>query len=436
MRGIARIHHALDNASRALVARRTWTQVLYVLISVPLAAAGFVWVLATLALSAVLTLTPLGLWLLALTLRGARVLGNLHRALAAVLLGDRIAAPPPPAGRSPLAWRRAILTDASQWQAVGYLLLKLPVATLICAVTVAVWANGGLLLSYPVLRTTNGPTVVEADGTVRHGFSIGGFHLDTWPGMLLVTAAGAIVFLLAPWVVSRVLVVDRFLLRALLGTNQRSDRVRELERTRAQAVDDATATLRRIERDLHDGTQARLVALGISLTMAKDTLRGEADDASFRQTRELIDSAHQQARDTLVELRDLARGIRPPVLDQGLLAALATLTSGCALPVDLHTNIPRRPAPAIEMIAYFCVTELLTNAVRHSGAQRVRVDARLHDEMLWILVADDGAGGATLGAGSGLIGLRERLSTVDGDLKIKSPAGGPTTVTLRLPNHS
>ena len=160
-------------------------------------------------------------------------------------------------------------------------------------------------------------------------------------------------------------------------------------------------------------------------------------DRVFRVVvRELVGSAHDNAKDAIAELRDMVRGIHPPVLDQGLEAALATLAARSAVPVELHASVPRRPSPAIETIMYFCVAELLTNVVRHSGAQHAVVRVHEHGGRLRAEVSDDGHGGARIGAGTGLSGLDERVRTVDGMLTVDSPPGGPTTITVELPVRS
>ncbi len=239
--------------------------------------------------------------------------------------------------------------------------------------------------------------------------------------------------LLAPWVVHGVLTVDRVLVRWLLGPTTSGQRVRELEQTRAQAVDDSASTLRRIERDLHDGTQARLVALAMNVGLAREKLAEGRDPAEAER---LLVKAHTTAKEAIVELRDLARGIHPPVLDAGLDSALATLAAHSAVPVDLRTAIAVRPSPAIETIAYFCAAELLTNVAKHSRAEHARLDARTVEGRVWLQVSDDGRGGASVGAGSGLSGLSERVRTVDGRLSVQSPDGGPTVVTIELPLQS
>ena len=211
-----------------------------------------------------------------------------------------------------------------------------------------------------------------------------------------------------------------------------AERARELEERRARAVDESAARLRRIERDLHDGAQVRLAALAMTLGEIKENLAQAGDE----RTLALASAAHQNAKDTLTELRDLARGIHPPVLDRGLGPALGILASTSALPVTVTADLTERPSPAIEAMAYFCAAELLANAAKHSGAAQVAVGLREQDRGLLMSVTDDGAGGARLAPGGGLAGLLERVQTVDGRLEVDSPPGGPTTVTVELPRHA
>jgi signal transduction histidine kinase len=211
-----------------------------------------------------------------------------------------------------------------------------------------------------------------------------------------------------------------------------AERARELQERRARAVDESAARLRGIERDLHDGAQVRLAALAMTLGEIKENLESDGDD----RTLALVSAAHQNAKDTLAELRDLARGIHPPVLDRGLGPALGILAGTCAIPVGLTVTLTERPSPAIEAIAYFCAAELLANAAKHSGASLVTVSVREQDSGLALSVTDDGDGGARLVPGGGLAGLRERVQTVDGRLEVDSPPGGPTIVTVDLPRHA
>jgi signal transduction histidine kinase len=216
-----------------------------------------------------------------------------------------------------------------------------------------------------------------------------------------------------------------------------AERARELEVRRARAVDQSAARLRRIERDLHDGAQVRLAALAMTLGEIKENLDAAGDLAGDGgRTQMLVSAAHRNAKETLTELRDLARGIHPPVLDQGISAALESLAETSAVPVRLALDIRHRPSPAIEAIAYFCAAELLANVAKHGGASKAEVSVTGDREGFEMTVSDDGSGQARLSPGGGLEGLLERVLTVDGQLAIDSPAGGPTRVTVSLPGHA
>jgi signal transduction histidine kinase len=216
-----------------------------------------------------------------------------------------------------------------------------------------------------------------------------------------------------------------------------AERARELQERRASAVDEAAARLRRIERDLHDGAQVRLAALALTLGEIKENLAADADGGQdAARTRMLVGAAHRNAKETLAELRDLARGIHPAVLDRGLDAALGSLAETGATPVALTVSIADRPSPAIETMAYFCAAELLANITKHSRATTSAIAIRERDGDLVMTVTDNGAGGARVVPGGGLSGLRERVQTVDGRLTVSSPDGGPTTVTVVLPGHA
>ena len=216
-------------------------------------------------------------------------------------------------------------------------------------------------------------------------------------------------------------------------------RVRELEQSRAYLVDDSAARLRRIERDLHDGAQAQMVAVAMKLGLAReklDRMAGGPGQADLERVLELVAAAHRGAKEAITELRDLARGIHPPVLDQGLGTALATLAARSEVPVELTVDLPERPSAAIETIAYFCAAELLANVTKHSGARHATLEVAHVPGLLRLRVSDDGTGGARIEAHGGLAGLAERVATVDGKLQISSPPGGPTVVTVELPSHA
>jgi signal transduction histidine kinase len=202
----------------------------------------------------------------------------------------------------------------------------------------------------------------------------------------------------------------------------------ELERTRAGAVDAQAAELQRIERDLHDGAQARLVALAMDLGMAQEKMATDPEGAQ-----ELITGAHSEAKKAIAELRDLSRGIYPPVLgDRGIGAALETLADRNPLATTVSVDLPERPAATVETAAYFVAAEALANATKHSGATRIEISVARGDGGLEVAIRDDGKGGADP-AGNGLGGLRRRIEALDGTLTVDSPAGGPTTIRAELP---
>jgi signal transduction histidine kinase len=235
--------------------------------------------------------------------------------------------------------------------------------------------------------------------------------------------------LVAPFATKGATSIDVALIRGLLGPGRLAQRVQVLQQSRAHAVDAAAAVLRQVERDLHDGAQIRLATLAMNLGLAKEKLATQDVD----QAAELVDVAHRGAKHALAELRDLVRGIHPPVLDNGLADALSSLAANSPVPVRLSTDLPDRPTPAIETIAYFCAAELMANAAKHSHASAVDVTVDERDAELRLRVADDGVGGADPAAGSGLSGLAQRVSTVDGRLEVDSPPGGPTRITVHLP---
>jgi signal transduction histidine kinase len=363
----------------------------------------------------------------------ARGLGAACRRLVVWLLGSTMAASPPvPVRRGRLGRVRSRLRDPGGWKALAYLMLKPPLGVLELY-ALLYWA-GLANLSYPFwwrMFRNHSPGVHLHPVPFITPF--GAFHVATFPGTLVVFGTGVAMLMLAPWVTRAVTSVDRWLARGLLGPG-RLARVHDLERTRAQVLEDSAARLRRIERDLHDGAQAQLATLSMKLGQAKEKLeQGSGVPYDPAGARELIDAAHRHAKEVLVELRDLARGIHPPVLDVGLDAALATLVARSAVPTTLTIDLSRRPAQSIETIAYFSAAELLANVAKHSRAGHAAVEVTARNGILRLQVTDDGVGGAQPGAGSGLTGLANRARAVDGTLRLSSPAGGPTAVTVELP---
>ncbi|WAL97250.1 sensor histidine kinase [Streptomyces sp. Je 1-369] len=360
----------------------TWKEIVHLLVNLPMGIVAFVYTVSVLSVGIGLTVTVVGLPLLALALLGARVLGRAERARARKLLGVRVDEPSPmpgERGQSLLGRLWSNLKDPVGWRTMLYGFIRLPWGVLTFAV-VAV----GLFVLWPVL----------------------------------------------PFIVRGLTNADRAMVRGLLSPSDELERrIAELESDRGVVVDTAAADLRRIERDLHDGAQARLVALAMGLGLAKEKLLEDPDAAAS-----MVDEAHGEVKLALQELRDLARGIHPAVLtDRGLNAALSSVASRCTVPVKVAADLPARPAAAIEGIAYFTVSELLQNISKHSGARSASVDVWRADERLLIQVWDDGRGGARLDGGTGMSGLADRLGAVDGLFVIESPEGGPTTITAELP---
>ena len=377
---------------------RTWKEIAHLLANLPMALLGFVYAVTALSVSGGLTVTVVGFPLLATALWGARQLGRLERARARALLGVRIDEP------SPLPWGKGrrdrkegragqrgqdgqgvfqrlwmALKDPVAWRTVLYDLIRLPWGVLTFTVTLT-----SLFVLWPVL----------------------------------------------PFLARGLANADRAMVQALLSPSDELERrIAELESDRGVVVDTAAADLRRIERDLHDGAQARLVALAMGLGLAKEKLLEDPDAAAT-----MVTEAHGEVKLALQELRDLARGIHPAVLtDRGLDAALSAVASRCTVPVQVTADLDARPAAAIEGIAYFTVSELLQNVSKHSGARNASVDVWRTDDRLLIQVWDDGHGGARLDGGSGIRGLADRLDAVDGLFAVESPQGGPTTITAELP---
>ena len=376
--------------------------------------------------------------LVVLAPRIARRLAAAHRRLAGRLLGEHIAGPAPIRdGRGPARWVGATLRDGPGWRAAGYLVVQLPLAVLGCYAVVIWWAAGLVNMTYPLWWAwfrNHPPGVRLSPVPVLTPFGV--LHVATIAGTFGAFAAGVAMVAAAPWLTRAVVRADLWLMRGLLGPGRLERRVADLERARALAVDDTAAMLRRLERDLHDGAQVRLATLAMNLGMAMDRLAAAEDQAGLAAIRDLVGTAHESAKDAMTELRDLARGIHPPALDNGLPDALATLAAASPVPVRLATSIAHRPSPAIETIGYFCAAELLANAVKHSGASTITLTVTGQPELLVLRMADDGRGGADPAAGSGLAGLAQRARTVDGHLEITSPPGGPTQVTVELPMHA
>jgi signal transduction histidine kinase len=322
-------------------------------------------------------------------------------------------------GRDTLRWLRAETT----WRQLGYHLLAAPLVSLGAVAVVVGWTASvvyGTVFAWYWLA--------PAGSVVNSGTGRGDFWL---------TALGVLLVLVTPWAAALVVRLDTRAAAALLGPNLAKElrlRVESLAESRSEVVDAADAERRRIERDLHDGAQQRLVSMAMNLGLARRMLKNLPPEEQAAKAMSVIDEAHAEAQAAIVELRELVRGLHPVVLeDRGLDAALSGIAARAPLPVRLSVELPRRAAPAVEAVAYFVVSEALTNIAKHARASRAEVAVRQNRSRLVITVTDDGVGGADPGKGSGLSGLRQRTASVDGSLEIVSPLGGPTILTVELP---
>ena len=360
----------------------------------------------------------------------ARGLANWHRGWAGRLLGEPVPRPyrQPPPEAGVIGRLMTILRDPATWRDWLWLLLN---AVFGFALTLLAFVFfGGMLfyLIYPLLWSV---TPQEAFGH-PYGFltinNLGEAFVVSWPV--------AVVFFALWWSSAPGLLrTHARLARSLLGPTEQTAlrlRVQQLAESRADTVDTQAAELRRIERDLHDGAQARLVSLGMSLGLAEELLANDPEAA-----RRLLAEARESTSTALSELRDLVRGIHPPVLaDRGLDGAIRALALANPVTTDVAIDVPSRlPAP-VESAAYFAIAEALANAIKHSGASKITLVVRHRDGLLDILVSDNGRGGADLSAGTGLRGIQRRLAAFDGTLAVDSPSGGPTDVRIALPCES
>ncbi|TVL93593.1 sensor histidine kinase [Streptomyces sp. SAJ15] len=422
---------------RAPFEGRAWREFLYLLLSLPMAVVSFTYAIAMLSLGVGLLITFLGIPVLGVALAGCRGLGVVERVRARALLRLDVAEPEPVrvASRKKgsggvVGWVVALLKSGTSWRHVLYAILHFPWAIFGFVVSVTLWTLGWTMLTYPLWKWTL-PEYGDQPGIQLYGNEDGteNIYLETPLEAALTSACGALLVLASPWLFRGLTAVDRLLVSGLLGPSRLATRVWELESDRGTVVDTAAADLRRIERDLHDGAQARLVALAMDLGLAKEKLLEDPEAAA-----RMVDDAHGEVKLALQELRDLARGIHPAILtDRGLGPALSAVAARCTVPVHVMVDLPERPAPAIEGIAYFTVSELLQNVSKHSRAHRATIDVWRAEGRLMLQVTDDGVGGAVLSGGAGLAGLAERLDAVDGILVVDSPPGGPTAITAELP---
>ena len=308
--------------------------------------------------------------------------------------------------------------DPGTWRDLAYLLLAPAYAVVALAAIVAMWGGAVALL------------VSAATGGAATARSSDASWADPMTWLVIAAAAGALV--VAPFATHAIIRGAATLGTALLATGEGARMRAELDEQRLRrqlAVDAAERERRRIERDLHDGAQQRLVALGMSLGLARETLPTDPVAGAA-----LVAEAHAEAKLALAELRDLARGIHPAILaDRGLDAALSELLRRTPIPVSIMVALPRRPPTSVESAAYFVVAEALTNVSRHAGASKATVTISQADGLVFVEVADNGVGGADPAIGTGLSGLTERVEALNGRMTVDSPQGGPTTIRAEFP---
>jgi signal transduction histidine kinase len=404
---------------------QTWWSLTYVLLDVLVGACTFSAVIVLLALSVGLLITfPLAIPCIWLLFVSSHLMAAAERSRFRALLDVRFDDPVRPL-QAGSWWGRLVerVRSGARWREVLYLVLLLPVGVLTTVVAVTVWCGSAALIALP-LYVSHLP-----GGTAKFWL----FEIGPGAGALAASLVGiAGLVLLAPWATLGLAWLDTVIGRRLLAPRPKDElgeRVEALETSRAAAVDSAEAERRRIERDLHDGAQQRLVSLAMGLGAARQRL--EEDHVAGRR---MVAEAHEDAKAALKELRDLVRGIHPVILeDRGLDAALSAIVARAPVPVTLDITVAERPSAAVESTAYFVVAEALTNIARHAEATSAAVTIERAGDRLVVEIRDDGRGGADFGRGTGLAGLRNRVTGLGGTMHVVSPTGGPTTLLVEIP---
>lgn len=404
---------------------RLWRSACHVALGLVTGVISFTVVFSLLSITVSLLITlPLALPFAWLMFEGSRLLARLERSRFRSLLDVEIVDAVAPLTET--SWWRRLLErarSAPRWREIAHHLLALPVGALGYVVLAVAWCGSLALATLPVY------VGALPGGSAEFGL----FEVSQGPlaiGLTLVGALGLAV--VAPHATLWVADTQARAARPLLGLRREEAleaEVTRLESSRSAAVDSAESERRRIERDLHDGAQQRLVALAAGLGAAREKL--DDDPATAKA---MVTEAHEEAKSALKEIRDLVRGIHPVILeDRGLDAALSAVVARAPVPVALDVSIAERPPPAVESTAYFVVSEALTNVARHAQATRAHVSIARAGNRLVVEVRDDGVGGADASLGTGLQGLRARVTGHGGTMIVVSPVGGPTTVSVELP---
>lgn len=417
----SRLSGNIGNPFRLLISARPWLAAVFLLGSFVTGLFWFCVLVTLLAIGFGLAITLIGLPLLVFTMFlwtwGARV----ERWWIELLFDVRIVAPYRPVPDGPVFRRlRTFATDPAVWRDLCYLFLMFPIGIAEFVLTIVVITVPLALVTMPVYYWA------PPDGGV-----VGPWQIDSLPAAVLLAIAGLPLLLAMPYALVGMARGHIILAQALLGSNPAAlaERVDALTESRSRVMDAALAERRRIERDLHDGAQQRLVALAMELGMAKMKMDSDPEAAKH-----LVDEAHREAKLAMVEIRNLVQGIHPAVLtDRGLDAALSALAGRCPAPVAVIVEVDQRPPAVVESAAYFLVAEALTNVAKHSAATEASVVVRRARGILTVEVADNGLGGADLTAGTGLAGLVDRVTALDGRMTVESPPGRGTRLYAELP---
>jgi len=403
----------------------TWWSLAHALLDPLVGALTFAAVFPLLVTAIVLLVVfPLAIPVIWLLFAVATFLGRLERSRLAALLGLELANPHSPLGnRSWWSKLKQRAGSASHWKEIAYLLVLLPISGLTFGLNIVTWGWSIALLALPVY--------IRA--LPAHSATVRGISISSGPAVALASVVGLVgVAIVAPWLTLGIGAVEGAFARRLLGPGTDhwlARRLRQVEASRAAAVDSAEAERRRIERDLHDGTQQRLVSVAMNLGRATERF-----DTDPEAARELVIEAHREAKAALTDLRRLVRGIHPAILaDRGLDAALSAVVASSPVPVSLVVEVPERPPAPIESAAYFVVAEALTNIAKHAKATKAKVSIARAGNRLVVEVMDNGLGGADPERGTGLRGLADRIAAVGGWMRLLSPPGGPTTLMVELP---
>jgi signal transduction histidine kinase len=401
----------------------TYGGIAYLLLTLPLGIAEFTFLVTAISLGAGLAVTLIGIPVLVATVYAWRWIAQLERRLIEALTGRVIPDPYRPVAAEQSTWRRlgARLADPATWKDLVFLLLQLPLGAVAFLITATVLSVGVAALFAPF-------TFWAIPDGIELGFAV----VNTLPEALVLAVLGAVVLRVGIPALGALARLYGAYAELLLGSNADpalTAEVTDLRDARSRIIEAADAERRRLERDLHDGAQQRLVALALTLRMAEK--RAEEGDP---KAAELVRSAGDEAGLALKELRDLARGIHPAILtNRGLAAALDDLAGRAPIPVEVTAAPGERLPDQVEAAVYFVVSECLANVSKHAQAQRAEVAVTADEGALHVVVSDDGVGGAELGAGSGFQGLQDRVGALEGSLSVQSPRGSGTRVRATIP---